>query len=220
MIQYKIDNVAIEDYGIHVSKANGIIGRPQPKERRSVSYGDCDGKYVDLGKVRYNERNIELECFLVRSDRISMIEDYNRFCEMLNKPGTRRLSVSMNGVSGELPFEVYNTGDLTAVPEWDDKAGVFTFTLALQEAKPIKRVYLVRPMTSATGLVEVEIVSEGTYDIHWGDGTHELDLVSDSVKHLYEEPYADMAVLVISGDIDAIRSVEIRCEHKLVYSKI
>lgn len=204
---------------MHVSKAKGVIGRPKPKSRRSVEYADMNGAYVDTSKVVYEKREIELECFITKVGRSEMLAAYHEFIDMLNAEGTRRLSVSLDGTEDNaLLFEVYNDGSMVAEPSWNDSQDVWTFTINLVEARPLKMAYVVYP-ESVAGNVEVTLDCTGSVDIHWGDNTHKLD-AEGTIEHTYEGEDIGKVYLVISGEIDTIESVEINADNELIWERL
>ena len=221
MIQYLIDNIPIEDFDVHVSKSKGVIGMPKPKERRRVEYADMNGAFVDTSKVVYEQREIVLDCFITKRGRIDMLDTFHRFIDIIDSAGTRRLTVALQGLEKKcLMFEVYNDGDVTAEPHWDDAQDLWTFTLKLVEARPLKMVILVHPASVQDGVVNVSIACDGIVDIHWGDGQHTIDVSGGDYKHRYEDKYWDKSFIVISGEIESISDIAINAEHEIIFKRV
>lgn len=202
---YEIDGRDLREYGVHVSRSSGIIGRPNIKARRSVSYADEDGEYVDLKTVRYEKRDITLECFM-EGNRENITERYNNFLSVLRAPGTRRVKVMTSNGSKPLVFEVYLNENTYATPDWRYANSVMTFSVKLTEAKPIKRVYR-RNVTASGASLTMQITTDRIIDIHWGDQQHTLDVVgTQTLTHTYDGDTGNV-LIVLSGGVDGISDI-------------
>lgn len=216
---YELDGIDLREYGIHVSKSSGIVGRPNVKSRRSVSYADEDGEYVDLQKCRYEKRDITLECSIV-GDQDEVVGHYNQFIAVLHNPGTHRVKVVTSDGSKPLVFEVYLNDNTYATPYWCQGDNVMTFSVKLTEAKPLKRVYEVSTTPDSGESVSIHIVTGGAVDIHWGDNTHTLDVSGErDVTHTYQGEGRDV-IVVMSGNVEDITSVQFNTDNELIWGII
>lgn len=222
MVKFSIDGVDIASMGVHVSRSTGIIGMPEIKERRMVSYADESGAYVDLSaKPRFEMRYITLDCVMV-GGRNYLQEKFRLFMDHINRPGTRRLLVDTGkDTSKPLVFEVYTDDSVDVVPEWGESESVLEFSLRLVEQKPIKRVYRILKNDDDNREVSLSIDTRTPIDVHWGDGKHDLAVYGEvALNHLYTGHSADNALLVLSGDIDKLVSSDIDVDSVLVWAEI
>lgn len=97
---YKLDNVDLTDYGVHVSASEGLLSRPRPKRPTTLSWQDYNGEVVDLSKRTYEPREIELDCFIKAASQWEFQDKVNAFLSVLDTIGTKRLEVGVDGLSG------------------------------------------------------------------------------------------------------------------------
>lgn len=160
---YTLDGHYFQDFGIFVSKSKGF-GLPPRKEPNAYTWADTNGISVDLSSPRYQERTIELDCFIIASGWKDLYRQYSEFMKILDGAGTHRLEVEFAGKV--LAFEVYRSGE--AKFEKDLKIGQIagSFNLKLIEPNPIKIV-----LKSTTPSLDLQFRTEKPAEIFYGDGT-------------------------------------------------
>lgn len=133
---YKLDNVDLTDYGVHVSASEGLLSRPRPKKPTTLSWQDYNGEVVDLSKRTYEPREIELDCFIKAASQWEFQDKVNAFLSVLDTAGAKRLSVGVSGLEGgenllinsQSPLWQHNTLDT-----------YMTSVLMADEAEPYRR---------------------------------------------------------------------------------
>lgn len=210
MIDYTLDGVNIRStYGVYVSSSTGIIGMPKKKPGVSVSYADENGTYVDMSKALYEDRTIQLKCFIQGTGNANLLAKFNTFTAALNAPGLHYLCVLMDSTP-KLLFTIYNSEEIDMSKEWSDGAVVGTFNLKLVDPMPIKRCYTFDPSTIQAN-TQVTIKGTGRVSVHWGDGSIEWDFQINTSGVSKTHAYAagtTLAYLVITGDVDNITKVQ------------
>ncbi len=209
-VEYYIDGVNFKDYGVYVSKTDGLVGRLAQKDALQVDWDNYHGIVRDRNRKRYKERTITLECFLEASGRSAFVEWQNRFLSLFDGDGTHRLTVEYDGKTKPLVYEVglYDETDMTKTwGRYDDELMVGTFKLKLVEDEPVKRV-LRHISASDNSTATVTVTSTKLLNIYWGDGTHTYNVSGNetTVEHTYT--LAGEYDIIVAGVIEDIESFE------------
>lgn len=208
-IIYKIDGVDFTTYNVYVSSSDGLLSRPKPKKNISVDWPDYNGTVVDLSKILYEPREIELQCFIKADSQPEFVAKCNTFLALFDKTGTRRLEVFIDNETTPKPllFEVYSTDSIDVSKKWSATTMVGTFTLKLSEPEPIKKVLKYTRTGTADAEASISFTSPKMVNIYWGDGSHTYDLSGtiDEVNHTYAAN--GTYYIVLTGNIDEITSL-------------
>lgn len=198
-LTYYIDYKEIAThYGVHISASKGLIGRPEKKEPESVEYAFEHGMRVDLSMPRFREREITLQCFVHASSRDSMADMVNAFMLDINKPGYHRLEVALDGRKS-LFYEVYADGASYVSADWSSSLSIGTFTLKLIEPHPVKAVFRIQAEQGASA--DFSVNAESPINIHWGDGTCDMDVQNGTIRHVFER---SAEFVVASGQVQGM----------------
>ena len=177
-INYYLNGVNLQDYGIRVSASTGVIDHPKLKTPTSVDWPDYNGKVIDLSDKRFEEREISLSCWIKASGKMDFANKLNKFYEIFQQDGTQRLLIGIHPRK-PLVFEVYCEDGIAVSKRWHNDLMIGTFTLKLKEPDPVKRV--VRHQKQGTTGTELTIgcKTDKMTDIYWGDGTVDKDVYGD-----------------------------------------
>ena len=205
-VEYYINGINFKEFGVYVSKANGLVGQLERKEGATAEYDTYHGRAYDYNYVRYKERKISLECFIEAHSRSAFIEWMNHFFEQFRLKGTRRLRVEYNGSTKPLVFEVImleGTDPDKTFPRYNEKLMVGTFTLNLEEPDPVKMV-LRHIGSTANSQSSITVTTAKKLAISWGDGEFTRGVVGtrQTVTHTYANPGA--YDIIVSGNIEDI----------------
>lgn len=202
---YKLDGVDLRDYGVFVSKSDGILSRPKSKEKLSKSWDEYHGKVVDRAKKYYEERSISLSCFIKAEDKVSFEMRVNEFLRLFDAAGTRRLMIEAHPTK-PLVYEVDADDSIEISKEWNETKMAGTFTLKLTEDAPVKRVLRHWRVSDATKTCSITLTSTKLVDVYWGDGavTYDISGTAQTVSHNYAADGIYYPVVV--GCIDEITS--------------
>lgn len=209
-VEYYIDGVNFKDYGVSVSKSDGIIGRLAQKEALQVDYDNYHGIVRDRKRKRYKERTITLDCFLEASGRCAFVEWCSRFMALFDGDGTHRLTIEYDGKAKPLVYEVglYDDTDITKTwGTYNTDLMVGTFKLKLIEDEPVKRV-LRHISANDNSKASIKVTSSKLLNIYWGDGTHTYNVAGNDtvVEHTYA--LAGEYDIIIAGVIEDIEKFE------------
>lgn len=208
-VEYYINGINFKEFGVYVSKANGLVGQLERKEGATAEYDTYHGRAYDYNYVRYKERKISLECFIEAHSRSAFIEWMNHFFEQFRLKGTRRLRVEYNGSTKPLVFEVImleGTDPDKTFPRYNEKLMVGTFTLNLEEPDPVKMV-LRHIGSTANSQSSITVTTAKKLAISWGDGEFTRGIVgtNQTVAHTYAN--AGVYDIIVSGNIEDIENL-------------
>lgn len=134
-IVYKYNNIDIKTYGVSVSKGKGFMGRPERKVPKKYEYPDENGYIPDLTNVKYKERVITLECFIVANSAIDLVSKFNAFSKAMMQSELVPFVITINTTqvfAGNV--FVSNISDLNKTLK--DGQNVGTFILSIIEPNP------------------------------------------------------------------------------------
>lgn len=206
MVKYYIDNVDIATYGVHVSKSDGLLSRPRMKDPASMESDNNHGEVVDLSRRFYEPREIILECFIKAANNTDLLTKFKQFADIFDRNHTRQLLVSVEGAE-PLAYQVYSKEGFDIKKTWGTYSVVGTFTLALREPEPVKRVLKFTRTSNAAKTVSITLTSTKDVNVYWGDQTRTVDVsgVNKTVTHDYQAN--GTYYIVIAGDIDKITAL-------------
>ena len=170
MIQYLIDNVNLATYGVRVSNTDGLLDLPKMKKPLSVSWPDRHGEQVDVSQVRFEARDITLNCYMMASGRSEFLTRVNEFAAgLLMTPGLKQLAV-LYDANKPLVYMVYfpHGIEIKRATKWIAARQTGIFQLKLREPEPVKKVLR---FAAATGNMQVNLsfTSARQVTVHWGN---------------------------------------------------
>ena len=192
-VHYYIDGYDLSNLGVSISSSSGLFQKPQEKEALTVDWYGSNGKEKDTSSIRYDEKEITLNCFVAANSYTAFILQMNSICKLLTGTGTHRLRVKAKGTN-PLVYEVYHPSQISITPEWNEKTCVGTFQLKLVEPEPVKIVLLM------SGTAAIRIASKSVAHIYWGNGSHTFDVSGDGK--------AQTVTKTLSGTCEVIITVE------------
>lgn len=200
-------------YGVNVSGTTGLIGRPDFKEpSHKYNWEYLNGEWIDLGHRRYKPRTITMRCWLKGATKQLAIEKLNNFLKAFDTDQLIRLGVGFvqnnsgaiqNDTKG-LYYLVYLSKVNIKEYKWRSGKQILNFDITLVEPSPIKRIYKVTATDSGT--VTATYTSTSEFDIHWGDGDVDVNLIGTSqIKtHGYTGGNFILIVTGVIGDISTL----------------
>lgn len=208
-VEYYINGLNFKDFGVYVSKSNGLIGHLERKEGATAEYDTYHGRAYDYDYVKYKERKISLECFIEAHSREAFIEWMNHFFEQFRIKGTRRFRIEYNGSTKPLVYEVMlleeSNPDKT-FPKYNKEMMVGTFTLNLEEPDPVKMV-LRHIGVAANSQSSITLTTPKKLSVSWGDGEKSFGIIGTNrtITHTYAE--AGEYDIIISGNVEDITNL-------------
>ncbi|HAT3991262.1 TPA: hypothetical protein I9Y67_000353 [Elizabethkingia anophelis] len=139
-INWSINGKNFESFGIKVAASRGLGDDLKQKERQSYNWPGRNGKQYNLNSVpRYEERVIELDCYIVGDNWDVMVNKFNSFSSEFAKVGTQRFIVEIFTFKARV-YDIL-LSDKTVLSEVKQEGQSFgTFTLKFVEPEPIKKV--------------------------------------------------------------------------------
>ncbi|WP_454060168.1 hypothetical protein [Elizabethkingia ursingii] len=130
----------LKDFGIRVSKYDGLAGKPKPREQSTYKWPGYHGRQSDpMQKPEYEERSISLDCWIVGGEWQDMKEKFDELLSEFDKVGTQRLIVSPFGYK-PLIYNVKLSDGVELQKDFRDGQMVGVFTLKMVEENPIKKI--------------------------------------------------------------------------------
>lgn len=209
-VEYYINGMNFKDFGVYVSKSNGLVGQLARKEGATAEYDTYHGLARDLNYLRYKERTVTLECFIEATSRSMFVEWMDHFFEQFRKRGTQRLRVEYNGSTKPLVYEVTMQEGSDPEKTWgryNEELMVGTFTLTLVEDDPVKMVlrHIAKDAGSETSF---KVTTPRRLTVAWGDGTFTQKVIGSDVEvaHTYEAK--GTYDIIIAGVVEDITDIE------------
>ncbi|MDV3751216.1 galactose-binding protein [Elizabethkingia anophelis] len=139
-INWTINGKNFDSFGIGVSASRGFGDLLKQKDRPSYNWPGQNGKQYNLDiKPKYEERTIELDCFVIGNDWNMMEDQFRSFSSEFDKKGTQRLIVEIFSYKPRVYDVILSDKTiLNEVKKEGKSAG--TFTLKLVEPSPVKRI--------------------------------------------------------------------------------
>ncbi|WP_185211029.1 hypothetical protein [Elizabethkingia meningoseptica] len=142
-------NTKNNPYKIFVSKSDGLMAKLKPKAKTTYEWPNQHGKQSNpLQKVRYESREISLECWVEGSGWKEMKDNYDALMSEFDKLGTQRLIISPFGTTIPLIYDVALVESSDPKQAFNKGEMVGVFTLKMTEERPVKKVLY----TSSTNL--------------------------------------------------------------------
>ena len=135
-VDYSFSDSNFSSYGVHISKSEGLLGKPKRKKPETFEYPDENGYTVDLETVVYEARTIKLNCFIVSNNIDSLINNYENFTELLYEQSQlKALKLLIDGIE-KLSFDCYVSEISDLNKGFRDGQNVGTFTITFIEPEP------------------------------------------------------------------------------------
>lgn len=219
-------------YGVHVSSAKGLIGRPDFKEpAHKYSWGYLNGEWIDLANRRYKSREITLKCWLKGSNKQQAINRMNSFLRAFDTSSLIRLHIEFitssgtvqNGTKG-LFYLVYMSKMSMKEVKWRQEKQILNFEITLIEPCPVKRIYKLSSNQVPVNPEEPEERSGESYnvvmafnskyefDVHWGEGHSSYDNIGEgTLTRSYSEE--ETHYIIVTGVISEIETMTLTCSN-------
>ncbi|NHQ67197.1 hypothetical protein [Elizabethkingia miricola] len=134
-------NTKNNPYKIFVSKSDGLMAKLKPKAKTTYEWPNQHGKQSNpLQKVRYESREISLECWVEGSGWKEMKDNYDALMSEFDKLGTQRLIISPFGTTTPLIYDVALVESSDPKQAFNKGEMVGVFTLKMTEERPVKKV--------------------------------------------------------------------------------
>ena len=139
-INWSINGKNFESFGIKVAASRGLGDDLKQKERQSYNWPGRNGKQYNLNSVpKYEERVIELDCYIVGDNWDVMVNKFNSFSSEFAKMGTQRFIVEIFSYKPRV-YDIL-LSDKTVLSEVKQEGQSFgTFTVKFIEPEPIKKI--------------------------------------------------------------------------------
>ena len=202
---YYVNGLNFEDFGVYVSASKGVTSKLSQKDNLQVDWNEYHGVSINRDKKpRYQERVIQLDCFLNAIGYDDFITKCKGFISQFEKSGTVRFKIKVGDII--LPYEVYCPDAFDVDKKWNAAHMVGTFKIKLIEPEPVKMV--LKPTIKSTSIT---LSSDKMVNIFWGDGVCNLDVsgVNKTITHTYaNEPSEE---IIITGVIEEITNFSSNC---------
>ncbi|BBQ09237.1 hypothetical protein [Elizabethkingia anophelis] len=134
-------NTKNNPYKIFVSKSDGLMAKLKPKAKTTYEWPNQHGKQSNpLQKVRYESREISLECWVEGSGWKEMKDNYDALMYEFDKLGTQRLIISPFGTTTPLIYDVALVESSDPKQAFNKGEMVGVFTIKMTEERPVKKV--------------------------------------------------------------------------------
>ena len=178
-IDFLVDGVNFQAYGVEVSKEEGMLDALERKDPPRMDWDSMHGEVVDLSRPYWQPREIKLECYIVASSNTAFIRAKNRFLAAFNSAGTHRLTCEYAGTVKPLEFDVYRTEKVEVVNDWTDDLKVGSFIITLREPQPIKMV-LKHICQSGNSVAWFQCHTDRSLSVTWGDNNTVCNVITGS----------------------------------------
>ena len=225
-LDFYVDGVNFKTFGVEVSGYKGLQDELERKDPPRMEWDSMHGEVVDLSRPHWQPRDIELECYIIASNKSAFIRAKNRFMAAFNSAGLHRLTLVYADTVKPLEFDVYRTDKVEVEDNWSDDPLVGTFTIALREPQPIKMV-LKHICQSGNSVAWFQCNIDKPLSVTWGDGDTSCTIVTGSgnasksnwmhdangnplkVQHTFAA--AGEYDIVIHGNIERITNLTTNC---------
>lgn len=181
-VVYHINNKPFKDFGVYVSESHGLADSLKRVKPQEYYWSEYSGLSVDLSKVRFESREIELKCFIEGNNWEVMRERFYNFTQELTKKHTQRLHIKPFNHE-ILPYEVYHEEEINLEKTFKEGQMFGTFSLKFIEPNPIKRVL---KTTLDEFNLSYKCISET--EIFFGDGTKQTARGDVNLVKRYNAP--------------------------------
>lgn len=134
-------NTKNNPYKIFVSKSDGLMAKLKPKAKTTYEWPNQHGKQSNpLQKVKYDSRDISLECWVEGSGWKEMKDNYDALMSEFDKLGTQRLIISPFGTTTPLIYDVVLVESSDPKQAFNKGEMVGVFTIKMIEERPVKKI--------------------------------------------------------------------------------
>ncbi|QNV11237.1 hypothetical protein [Elizabethkingia anophelis] len=134
-------NTKNNPYKIFVSKSDGLMAKLKPKAKTTYEWPNQHGKQSNpLQKVRYESREISLECWVEGSGWKEMKDNYDSLMSEFDKLGTQRLIISPFGTTTPLIYDVVLVESSDPKQAFNNGEMIGIFTIKMIEERPVKKI--------------------------------------------------------------------------------
>lgn len=201
-LSWTLDGVNFLSYGVYVAASSGMIDGLKMKEPQKREWEGEHGTFVDLASPRYENREIELDCFIKGDGKLDFLTKVNAFQKAIQKPNLRNLT--LNIASKPLIFMVYQDSSIELKKQWNNQTMIGSFTIKFTEPQPIKR--LLKFTATAGASVSLTMTTTNPINIYWGDGGQLLDVYGTSQTKTHTYTNAGTYYILLAGVIEEISS--------------
>lgn len=198
---WSINGVKFDDLNVFVSASNGILNEPKRKKLQVRSWDEMSGTQTNLSSYAVENREINLDCFLVAADYNELITKFNAFRAQFAKKGYQRLVVDLFN-DKKMPFDVYLQNGLEIKKTFRQKKSIATFKLSVIEPLVNKDVY-----RALTNKIDITVKIKEPIHISLGDAANTVVSVSDSSKELkytFNTKVGDLIIVSNANNIERI----------------
>lgn len=208
-INWNINGKSFESFGINVAACRGLGDDLKQKERQSYNWPGRNGKQYNLNSApKYEERVIELDCYIVGDNWDVMVNKFNSFSSEFAKVGTQRFIVEIFSFKARVyDILLYDKTVLSEVKQEGQSFGAFTIKFI--EPEPIKKILYTESTTlqlSFNTPSSVIINIDGKAQQAKGDVSINTNLpkraVSGGTKNLALWSYVETYQAVINDSVD------------------
>lgn len=201
-LSWSLDGTGFLSYGVYVSASSGIVDGLKMKEPQIKDWQGDHGVFVDLSAPRYEQREIELDCFIHATGKLDFLSKITAFEKAIQKAGLRKLTLTIS--NKPLIYMVYKSESLEVKKQWSETDMFGTFSLKLIEPQPIKRLLVFTATAGAT--VSLTMTTSNPINIYWGDGLQLLDAYGTSITKTHTYSNAGTYYILLAGVIEEISS--------------
>jgi hypothetical protein len=135
-IDYNFSGQNFSDFGVYVSKSEGLLGKPKRKKPETYEYPGESGHIADLSAIVYEPRTIKLTCFISADSAESLIASYKNFSSLLYGQTTARDLILKIDSQPKLTFNVYISEISDIDKKFRNSVNAGTFTITFIEPQP------------------------------------------------------------------------------------
>lgn len=224
-IIYKLNGYNLNELGIIVKSADGLIDLPELKKRKECDWADMHGKIIDTRRPYFEPRTITLDCawpieaggaYNMQTAQQKIREDLLKMGEPVQLVVDLGLTKVVHGqnVSRPLVFNVLQDKAVQFGRKYGEGKLLLTFKITLIEPQPCKAVlrHTAGNSTHTTLLRFTVVDNSERYDIDWGDGTVTYDAQEDPETPntvILEHTYTANGTyyIVLQGDIANVNTI-------------
>ena len=133
IVKYLIDNYDLKGLGIYVKNSTGLFDAAKRKIAYRHDWIDEDGEVVDLATFKKENREFNLDCFVVGETITDAIDKINSLLAIIDTPGVHTLTVDYYGTLWKREYAVYREEAIKVVKQFRYRKNIWTFNLALKE---------------------------------------------------------------------------------------
>lgn len=225
-IIYKLNGYNLNELGIIVKSADGLIDLPELKKRKECDWPDMHGKIIDTRRPYFEPRTITLDCawpieaggaYNMQTAQQKIREDLLNMGEPVQLVVDLGLTMEVHGqnVSRPLVFNVLQDKSVQFGRKYSGDTVLLTFKITLIEPQPCKAVlkHTAGNSTHETTLAFTVADNSTLFDVDWGDGSVTYDAkaaqstspFSISLQHTYTAN--GTYYIVLQGDIANVGTI-------------